>query len=92
MCLKDGVTDNLLVLAKENAINAYRSNDENEAFFADALYAVIKIAIQNSARELLPIYSGLSIDKWEAYFEDKNAVKNTLQYKNARQKQNSWRA
>lgn len=73
--LKDGITNNLLLLAKENVINAYRSNDESEAFFADALYAVIKIAIQNSARELLPIYSGLSIEKWEAYFEDKNAIR-----------------
>lgn len=46
-----------------------------EAFFADALCAVIKIAIQNSARTLLPLYSKLSFEKWESYLNKRTSIK-----------------
>ncbi|MBE5927040.1 MAG: DEAD/DEAH box helicase [Lachnospiraceae bacterium] len=67
--------ENLLEIAEENCEKAYGSNNEIDAFFADALYAIIKIAIDNSARTLLPLYSGLSYEKWESYLSKRKSIK-----------------
>lgn len=73
--LNTGEVRNLLKIAEENCDKAYDSNNEIDAFFADALYAVIKIAIDNSARTLLPIYSNLSNEKWEDYLSKRKSIK-----------------
>lgn len=72
---KGGNSENVLRIAKENCDLAYKTNNENEAFFAETLYAVIKIAIVNSARLLLPLYSGISNIKWESYLQKYNSIK-----------------
>ena len=58
-------------------INCYmKTIDYGElSFFSDCFYAVVKIAFENSARKLLPKYSGIDIDKWEYYFSLKNSIK-----------------
>lgn len=72
---KGASSENVLRLAKEKCYLAYKSNDEIETFFADALYAIIKISIENAASLLLPIYSGISNKKWKSYFQKKTSIK-----------------
>lgn len=73
--LNTGDCQNLLKIAKENCDKAYHNNNETDAFFADALYAVIKIAIANSARTLLPVYTNLSNERWENYLSKRKSIK-----------------
>lgn len=73
--LRTGESESILKLAEKKCNETYESDNEIEAFFADALCAVIKIAIQNSARTLLPLYSKLSFEKWESYLNKRTSIK-----------------
>lgn len=73
--LRCGFEDNFSIDIEYINKQAYGGNDEKEAFFEESLYAVVKIAMENSARKLLPIYSNLDVDKWELYFQKNNSIK-----------------
>ena len=73
--VKGSDSENVLKLVKEKCELSYKNNEEVDAFFAEALYAIIKLCIKNSASLLLPAYSGVSNIKWESYFQKKTSIK-----------------
>lgn len=56
--------------------NQLYSNDSIEyAFYHEAMLAIAKIAIDNSAKNLIPYYSQLTYDVWKSYFEMEESIK-----------------
>lgn len=53
----------------------YYEKDSDEVFYVDILIAVIYIALDNSAWELLPRYTDLSVDFWSSYLSSKSSIK-----------------
>lgn len=73
--IMSGSKDKLHIFTEYNERMIYGGADEKEAFFAEALCAITKIAICNSARALLPVYSNLNVSKWEPYFKKNSSIK-----------------
>lgn len=73
--IQSGYEDQFQVFTEYDRCRIYGGTDAKEAFFTEALYAAIRIAISNSARVLLPKYSKLDANKWESYFNKNNSIK-----------------
>ena len=73
--IQTGDAESVDKFAREMESNAYQNSDELNAFFSDILYAVIKIALANSARQLLPLYSAIEAEKWTNYFDQSVSIK-----------------
>lgn len=73
--LRTGNKHELLKCAREKAFKERNGDNEIEAFFSDITCAVIIIALNNSARKLLPIYTGIDVNKWTEYFQLDTSIK-----------------
>lgn len=73
--IQTGEMDEVNRYAHTKVLNAYQNCNEIEAFYSDIVYAVIKIAQKNSARYLLPIYSGVEANRWADYFKQGASIK-----------------
>lgn len=56
--------DNIIDLATKMRISVYEFGTPRQLLFGDVIGAVLKKKIENSAWKSLPLYSGLSRDKW----------------------------
>ena len=52
----------------------YSQGTPRELLMTDAMLAILLIKIERSALNLLPIYSGLSVDKWEGMLQNKKSI------------------
>lgn len=55
--------------------SAYSSGTPHELLFSDILSAISLTRAANSAWELLPVYSDISLEAWEPYLKRDNAIK-----------------
>ena len=73
---KDGLErDKLIKSADLLRKEAYESGIPRKLLFCDAISAVIKKKIQNSCLESLPLYSGISQNKWKEVLQKKSSIK-----------------
>ena len=73
--LSEGKTETVIEVSDFFRRERYLYGDSFDAFFSDIICAVIRIAIRNSARKLLAEYSGISEERWNDYFVQKNSIK-----------------
>lgn len=52
----------------------YSQGTPRELLLVDAMLAILLMKIERSALNLLPIYSGLSVDKWKSMLENKKSI------------------
>ncbi|MCB5266341.1 MAG: DEAD/DEAH box helicase, partial [Candidatus Cloacimonetes bacterium] len=73
---KDGTgEDNLLDLAKTLRFAAYESGTPRQLLLGDVITALLRKKLQNSSWKALPLYSGLSRDKWLFALQKKSFIK-----------------
>ena len=53
----------------------FENGNALDVFYADLFYAICVFAMQKSAWQLLPRYSGTSVEVWKNYLERRDAVK-----------------
>lgn len=65
----------LFDLLKEYRTEIYSSMAEDDVFYIDVLFAIIKIAIKNSSWLNLPKSSNLLVDVWKPYLQNSKSIK-----------------
>lgn len=75
-CFNKGAPSIVLFdLLEEYRTEIYSSMAEDDVFYIDVLFAIIKIAIKNSSWLNLPKSSNLSVDVWKPYLQNSKSVK-----------------
>jgi len=73
---KDGTgEDKLINLAKKLRALVYELGTPRQLLFGDVVAALLREKIQNSSWKVLPLYSGLSKEKWEYALQKKHFIK-----------------
>lgn len=73
---EDGTNEKSLVdLATKLRAAVYESGTPRQLLFGDIIAAVIRKKIQNSSWKALPLYSGLSRDKWLPALQKESSIK-----------------
>jgi POLQ-like helicase len=67
--------DNLIDLAKQVRAAAYESGTPRQLLFGDVIAAILRKKIQNSSWNALPLYSGISRDKWLHALQKESFIK-----------------
>lgn len=66
---------NITFRLREYRKYVFENGNALDVFYADLLYAICVFAMQKSAWQLLPRYSGTSVEVWKNYLERRDAVK-----------------
>ena len=61
--------DSVLVACDKMHFRRHRYSSPRELFYSDVVFAVCKLKLRNAARTILPIASGLTLDKWRETLE-----------------------
>ena len=73
---KDGIgEDSLIDLIAQLRSHVYEFGTPRQLLFADVIGAILRKKIENSAWKALPLYSGLSGDKWLHALQKKSFIK-----------------
>lgn len=74
--IKDGGNEiQLLQEVDDYNDECLEAGNPSEAFFAELLAAIVRIACINSARRLIPQYTGLSSELWNDYYSQRASIK-----------------
>ena len=66
---------NITFRLREYRKYVFENGNALDVFYVDLLYAICVFAMQKSAWQLLPRYSGTSVEAWKNYLERRDAVK-----------------